>query len=69
MQGILALLAVIPKLIDLAMRLGEQIKAHNLDQWLLDVDAGIKQLEGAKTPEEKRGAALAISRIIAGRRK
>lgn len=69
MQGIIALLAVIPKLIDLAMRLGEQIKAHNLDQWLSDVDASIKQLEVAKSPEEKRGAALAISRIIAGRRK
>jgi len=69
MQGILALLSVIPKLIDLAMRLGEQIKQHNLDQWLSDVDASIKQLEGAKSPEEKRGAALAISRIIAGRRK
>lgn len=69
MQGILALLAVIPKLIDLAVRLGEQIKAHQFDQWLEDVDASIKQLEGAKSPEEKRGAALAISRIIAGRRK
>jgi hypothetical protein len=69
MQGLLALLAVLPKLIDLAMRLGEQIKQHNLDQWLADVDASIKQLEGAKSPEEKRGAALAISRIIAGRRK
>ncbi len=69
MQGILALLAVIPKLIDLAVRLGEQIKAHNFDQWLSDVDASIKQLEGARSPEEKRGAALAISRIIAGRRK
>jgi len=69
MQGILALLAVIPKLIDLAVRLGEQIKQHNFDQWLQDVDASIKQLEGAKSPEEKRGAALAISRIIAGRRK
>lgn len=69
MQGILALLAVIPKLIDLAVRLGEQIRAHQFDQWLEDVDASIKQLEGAKGPEEKRGAALAISRIIAGRRK
>ena len=69
MQGILALLAVIPKLIDLAVRLGEQIRAHQFDQWLEDVDASIKQLEGAKSPEEKRGAALAISRIIAGRRK
>ena len=69
MQGILALLAVIPKLIDLAVRLGEQIKAHNFDQWLSDVDASIKQLEQARSPEEKRGAALAISRIIAGRRK
>jgi hypothetical protein len=69
MQGILALLAVIPKLIDLAVRLGEQIRAHEFDQWLQDVDASIKQLEGAKSPEEKRGAALAISRIIAGRRK
>lgn len=69
MQGILALLAVIPKLIDLAVRLGEQIRAHEFDQWLSDVDASIKQLEGAKSPEEKRGAALAISRIIAGRRK
>ena len=69
MQGILALLAVVPKLIDLAVRLGEQIRAHQFDQWLEDVDASIKQLEGAKSPEEKRGAALAISRIIAGRRK
>jgi hypothetical protein len=69
MQGLLALLAVLPKLIDLAVRLGEQIRAHQFDQWLEDVDSSIKQLEGARSPEEKRGAALAISRIIAGRRK
>ena len=69
MQAILALVAALPKLIDLAVRLGEQVRAHRFDQWLEDVDASIKQLEQAKSPEEKRGAALAISRIIAGRRK
>jgi hypothetical protein len=66
--GLWAFLSVLPKLIDLAIRLGDQIKQHNFDQWLNDVDQSIKLLESAKSPEDKRGAALAISRIIAGRK-
>ena len=68
MAGLWAFLSVLPKLIDLAIRLGDQIKQHDFDKWLADVDQSIKLLESAKSPEEKRGAALAISRIIAGRR-
>jgi hypothetical protein len=66
--GLWAFLSVLPKLIDLAIRLGDQIKQHNFDQWLADVDQSIKLLESAKSPEDKRGAALAISRIIANRK-
>jgi len=69
MAGLWAFLTMIPKLLDLAIRLGDQIKKHEFDRWLEQVDQGIKLLETAKSPEEKRGAALAISRIIANRSK
>lgn len=68
MSAILALLQVIPKLIDLAIRLGEQVKQSRMDEWLMDVDASVRKLEEAKTPDEKRGAAVDIARLLAGRR-
>ena len=68
MSALLALLQVIPKLIDLAMRLGEQVKQARFDEWLADVDSTIQKLEHAQTPEEKRNAAVDVARIIAGRR-
>lgn len=67
MQSIMAFLAVIPRLIDLAIRLGEQIRESKFDAWLESLDESVRALEAAKSPEEKRNAAVAISRVIARR--
>jgi truncated hemoglobin YjbI len=66
--SLLAFLQLIPRLIDLAIRIGEQIRVHRFDEWLNDIDETVKRLEAAKSPEEKRNAAVEVCRIIAGRR-
>lgn len=68
MTAFLSFLALIPKVIDLVVRLAEQAEKNNLEKWLSDVDASIKQLESAKTSQEKRDAAVFISRVIARRK-
>jgi len=66
--GLLAFFSVVSRLIDLAIRLGDQMQSNRFDQWVEELDASVKQLEAAKSPEEKRNAALSISRVIARKR-
>lgn len=68
MAGLLAFFSVVSRLIDLAIRLGDQMQSNRFDQWVEELDASVKQLEAAKSPEEKRNAALSISRVIARKR-
>lgn len=68
MAGLISFFTLLARLIDLAVRLGDQMREQRLDEWIESIDESMKKLEAAKTPEEKRDAALSISRVIARRR-
>jgi molecular chaperone GrpE (heat shock protein) len=64
MAGILALLQALPEFLKLMNMLGNAIsrlnayaKENNIQQWILDLEHSIDQLEQAKTPDEKISAA------------
>lgn len=69
LTAILALIRVLPKLIDLLVRLGNQIEQNRVDEWLEDVDASIRKLESAKTAEDRRDAAISVGRAFARRKR
>lgn len=64
MSAILSFLAIIPKLLSLAERLGTYVQEQNLHAWLDDLDRAVTDLEKAKTPQEKIDAARKISGSI-----
>lgn len=64
MQGILAFLAAIPKLIDLISRIGEMWQKSKADEWLNSLEQSIDKLEAAKTTEEKKDASKALASVI-----
>lgn len=69
LSAIFALIRVLPKIIDVMIRLGNQIEQNRVDEWLADIDASIRSLETAKTSEARREAAISISRVFARRRR
>jgi hypothetical protein len=64
MSAILSFLAIIPKLLDLAERLGAYVEKQNVSAWLDDLDKAVSDLEKAQTPKEKIDAARKISSSI-----
>lgn len=64
MQGILAFLAAIPKIIDLISRVGEMWQKSKADEWLNNLEKSIDMVEAAKTPEEKKDASKALAHVI-----
>lgn len=65
MQAILAFIAIIPRLLTLAERLGTLVEQHRVEEWLDELESSIASLESARTVEDKRNAARSIARVIA----
>ena len=63
LEGILAFLISLPKVLTIMDRVGRLILDHDLNKWLDDLERTIDTLEQAKTPDEKLNAAkkLALS--------
>ena len=64
MAALAGLLAALPKLIDLVLRLFDLFKRQDFQQWIAELETSINKLEGAKTVEEKRDAAKSLVRVI-----
>lgn len=67
MTGLLAILQALPEMFKLLNYLGTVVDRfmkwshdNNLEKWISDLEASVDQLEKAKTPEEKLGAAHSI---------
>lgn len=64
MAALAGLLAALPKLVDLVLRLLDLFKRQDFQQWIAELETSINNLEGAKTVEEKRDAAKGLVRVI-----
>lgn len=64
MAALAGLLAALPKLVDLVLRLLDLFKRQDFQQWVAELETSINQLEVAKTVEEKRDAAKGLVRVI-----
>lgn len=64
MAALAGLLAALPKLVDLVLRLLDLFKRQDFQQWVAELETSINKLEGAKTVEEKRDAAKSLVRVI-----
>jgi hypothetical protein len=58
------LLASLPKLVDLFLRLLDLFKKEDFQAWIAELEGTINKLETAKTVEEKRDAAKGLVRVI-----
>ena len=64
MAALAGLLAALPKLVDLVLRLLDLFKRQDFQEWVAELETSINKLEGAKTVEEKRDAAKGLVRVI-----
>lgn len=64
MAALAGLLAALPKLVDLVLRLLDLFKRQDFQEWVAELETSINNLEGAKTVEEKRDAAKGLVRVI-----
>lgn len=67
LAGLLALLKTIPAMVSLITEIVSWMKStfgDNPEQFLLDSAEAFKQAREAKTPQEKRDAAVKISQLI-----
>ena len=62
--GIIAFLQALPKLIDLAIRIGNYILERKVLDWLDDLQKVFDEIDEADTAEKKRAAARDLSRLI-----
>lgn len=63
---IIAFLKILPQILDIMGRIGNLIKAHNLQQWIDELETQIDSLEKAKTPDEKLAVARSLADLIHG---
>ena len=64
MAALAGLLAALPKLVDLVLRLLDLFKRQDFQEWIAELETSINKLEGAKTVEEKHDAAKGLVRVI-----
>ena len=62
--GLLAFLQALPKLIDLAIRIGIWMTDKKVLEWLDDLQKVMDQLDRADTAEKKRIVARDLSRLL-----
>ena len=62
--GLVAFLQALPKLIDLAIRIGIWLTEKKVLGWLDELQETMDKLDEADTPEKKRAVARNLSRLI-----
>ena len=65
-EAILAIIKVLPDLIDMIKKLGKQMADKRFHDWMNELDQTTKDLENATTTEQRVAAAQRLSKLARG---
>jgi uncharacterized protein YjcR len=65
-DSLIAFLKVLPRAIELMVRIGKWMEANNVEEWMSELERSIDSLERAKSRDEKLDAARSLVRAMRG---